>query len=246
MPTFGGAPIAETLPDAWPGIETELTIEAIGTPGEAVAWDAFPLTFDETEDSETAQADPAKRTLRDIVQGNEWRLRRIVGKSFIVAAPNTALGATTSALVDVALGFMVCKTYDDGAPLTDFNEVNPLAQDSMEDPWIWRRRWLLNPYGNVVPITPADGGRAFQPFIWGFPNSTAGYGSVADGPHIDAKTARVIHRQERLFGVLAARRSFLAMTPTTVGDYTVRMLLDYRLLGGLRGQAYGNRGNTSR
>ena len=155
------------------------------------------------------------------------------------------IGSATSSLVDVALGFIVCKTYDDGAPLTDFNEVNPLSQDSMEDPWIWRRRWLLNPQQGLLPgVTNIAGTNA--PYTWQAPASTMGYGSVLDGPHIDAKTARVIHRQERLFGVLAARRYYNDVTPTNELDQSVVMLLDYRLLGSLRGQAYGNRGNTSR
>lgn len=246
MPTFGLAPIPEIGTDPAPGIEVEINFDGL-TPENQVLWDAFPLTFDETEDAETAQADPAKRTLRDIVQGNEWRLRRLVGKAFISTASGVQ-GATVSPAYQVALGFIVCNTYDDGAPLTDFEEVNPLSQDSMEDPWIWRRTWVLHPYGVI-------GSRAFTnqatidtrntPNMWGFPTSNIEYGSVHDGPHIDAKTARVIHRSERLFGVLAARRYFVD-GQTTFQDGNVRMLLDYRLLGSLRGQAYGNRGNTSR
>jgi len=245
MPTFGLAPEPELAVDPAPGINVEITIQSLANPGESVVWDAFPLTFDETEDSETAQADPAKRTLRDIVQGNEWRLRRIVGKAFVLAANDTALGSDTGSIVEAALGFIVVKTYDDGTPTTDFNECNPLSQDSMEDPWIWRRVWMLNPYGNNRDIS-TSGGTSITPWAWNFPQTNVWYGSVADGPHIDAKTARVIHRQERLFGVLAARRAYFGVDPTFEQEHTVRMHLDYRLLGSLRGSAYGNRGNTSR
>jgi len=88
-----------------------------------------------------------------------------------------------------------------------------------------------------------------SPQYFGLPKSNVLYGSVADGPHIDAKTARVIHRSERLFGVLAARRYMgdFDITPETqFTDTHVRLLLDYRLLGSLRGTSYGNRGNAAR
>jgi len=240
MPTFGGADIAEHDAAPWPGLEVELSIDS-GVPEDGVIWDAFPLTFDVSEDATGSQADPDKRSLRDIVQGNEWRLRRLVGKAFINVV-NGAQGTTVSPAVDVALGFIVARTFDDGAPATDFNDVNPLSQDSMEDPWFWRRRWVLHPYGDVA----SNSNNVLNlPQYWGFPRSNVSYGSVADGPHIDAKTARIVHRSERLYGVLACRR-YYAGGAVELQDVTVRMLLDYRLVGSLRGSTYGNRGNTSR
>lgn len=240
LPTFGYNQYVEWGAGPAPGIELDLEFSDT-TPGEAVLWDAFPLTFDYTE-SATATAGTAENTLRDIVQGNEWRLRRIVGKAFI----GTWSGNFTSvftANMDVALGFIVCKTDDDGTPQTDFDYVNPLSQDAMEDPWIWRRRWMLNP----SPQYSNNAENRFLPPAWGFPRSTAEYGSVADGPHIDAKTARVIHRSERLFAVLAARRWAANSNPATeYGDMGIKGVLDYRLLGSLRSSSYGNRGNASR
>jgi len=253
MPTFGGAPLddPEWTTNPWPGVSLELNLLQDDPPEDGVIWDAFPLTFDVSEEAVQAQSDPDKRTLRDIVQGNEWRLRRLVGKAFITTAHGVQ-GATISPAVDVALGFIVCNTYDDGAPVTDFNEVNPLAQNSMEDPWFWRRRWLLHPYGFLsqsLAVNPATADTRNSPQYWNLPATNIAYGSVADGPHIDAKTARVIHRSERLFGVLAARRyvAEVGITPETqFQDIHVSMLLDYRLLGSLRGTSYGNRGNAAR
>jgi len=254
MPTFGGAPIAdpEWVTNPWPGISVELSLNQDDPQEDGVIWDAFPLTFDVSEEAVNAQSDPDKRTLRDIVQGNEWRLRRLVGKAFITCSHGVQ-GATLSPALDVALGFIVCNTYDDGAPVTDFNEVNPLAQNSMEDPWFWRRRWLLHPYGTPNYTSLASNTATIDtrntPNLWGLPQTNVDYGSVADGPHIDAKTARVIHRSERLFGVLAARRYYgeIGVNPETqFQDTHVNMLLDYRLLGSLRGTSYGNRGNAAR
>lgn len=243
LPTFGGAIIPESTSSPFPGIESTLDVDTT-LPNGDVAWDAFSLTFDETESAVNAQADPTKVTLRDIVQGNEWRLRRIVGKAFITALPDT-VGAGAHTLADVGLGFIVCRTDDTGAPWTDFDEVNPLSQESMEDPWIWRRRWILNPSA-FTPNTARSTNAYNNPEWWGFPQTTVAYGSVADGPHIDAKSNRIIHRSERLFAVLAARKMNPQAPAVAYQDFRIRMMLDYRLLGSLRSQTYGNRGNTSR
>jgi len=244
FPTFGGAQDPEFVAQPFAGIEVELTTgsEENGD----IIWDAFPLTFDETESAIATQDDPTKVTLRDIVQGNEWRFRRLVGKAFISAATAT-VGSANTTLTDVALGFIVVKTYDDGAPVTDFNTTNPLSQDSMEDPWIWRRRWILNPHGTIVPASPTTADITNIAGWAGYPSTTAGYGSVMDGPHIDAKSNRVIHRSERLYGVLALRNYNPQIgTLAAVAFNTTRLLLDYRIVGSLKGSTYGNRGNMSR
>lgn len=242
MPTFGGAPVPESATAPWPGVEAELHLDG-ATEFDGVIWDAIPLTFDVSEGAVNAQADPTKVTLHDIVTGNEWRLRRIVGKAFIAATRDTAIGAGTTHLIDVALGFIVCRTDDDGTPITNFDEVNPLSQESMEDPWIWRRRWLLNPWSGTIvnPETPTS----LLPYAWNsVPMSNIACGSVADGPHIDSKSNRIIHRSERLYAVLACRR--YGPTSENYPGTGIYMLLDYRLVGSLRAAAYGNRRNTSR
>lgn len=246
FPTFGGAPVPEGTSAPFPGVAAELELDGFVNSTDVV-FDAQALTFDEGQGSVEAQADPTKRTLHDIITGNEWRLRRLVGKCFIWTS-SANRGATVSPALDVAVGFIVCKTYDDGFPLTDFSEVNPLSQESMEDPWIWRRRWLLHPYGEIGSRAIVDQGnsdRRDSPEWWGFPASNVSYGSVADGPHVDAKSQRVIHRSERLFVVLAARRLYNGGA-VAIQDTRVDMLLDYRILGSLKGSSYGNRGNTSR
>lgn len=252
LPTFGGLDSEDTEleSDNWAGIRVQLNLLQDDPELDNIVWDAFPLTFDSSESATATQADPSKVTLRDIVQGNEWRLRRIVGKAFVTTAHGVQ-GATATTGIDVALGFIVSKTRDDGSPETDFNQVNPLAQNSMEDPWIWRRRWLLHPAGGFVNTDNAElalDTRGDMRF-WSLPKNNMQYGSVADGPHVDAKTARVIHRSERLYGVLAIRRYYadIGLVPETqLTDSQVNLFLDYRVVGSLRGSSYGNRGNTSR
>jgi len=243
MPTYGGLNPDSDPTTAYSGIRGVLNYDT-----EEVFYDAFPLTFDYSFDAVNEQQAAAvgyPQSLQDIVSGNEWKLRRIVGKIILwVQGDETDSPVVQAALCDCAVGFIVCNTYDDGAPTTDFNEVNPLAQESSEDPWIWRRRWMLNPYGNPTPI----GSDVSNLGLWaysGLPQSNVSYGSVADGPHIDQKTSRRIHRQQRLFCVVAARPHM----PSISSDFAAHSLnyfLDYRLLGSLAPRSAGNRGNAAR
>lgn len=239
MPVFGigGDENSETAN----GIRAEIPLD--GDPSN-LRVDAAGVTFDFTDSAEFAQAQgDQSRTLHDLVAGNAWRLRRIVGKYWCSWFNNPGDTLTTRPpVVDLAAGFIVVRTDDDGNPFTDFEEVNPLTQDSAEDPWIWRRRWLLR-----TILEDESGGVQALTWARGFPFSTAGYNSVADGPHIDQKTARRIDRSERLFFVQAAR----VVDPLeTTGSYThpgvLVSYLDYRLLGSIIPASRGNRGNASR
>lgn len=214
-----------------------------------ISWESTPVTFDYTEDASDNQ-DPIQgalsKTLQDLVSGNEYRLRRIVGKCHAYAyTESQELSAWPH--VEFAAGFIVVRTDDEGTPTTDFDFVNPLQQDSMEDPWIWRRKWVLS-LGNYTDTTVQN--YVYQSTAFnGFPRSTAFYGSVADGPHIDQKTARVIHRSERLWFVKAAR----IFNPMGIADIeasyaapVVAGICDTRLLASMRATSSGNRGNASR
>lgn len=209
---------------------------------EEVYYDAAALTFDSSKASSAAQGFGASElTLQDLVQGQSWRLRRIVGKFFCTAGASEGGSATNVTAVQVAYGFIVCKTDAFGSPTTQFDTTNPLAQDSADDPWIWRRSWVLNPQGAAATPTFVDDQ------WWGFPKSNVGYGSVLDGPHIDSKSNRIIGPEERLFGVMAIK---LLGTdndelPPVGTSIQVRGYLDYRLLGSMY-TTVGNRRNASR
>jgi len=215
--------------------------------------DVQPVTFDYS-DSASQEEGTDFRSLQDLAQGNAYRLRRIVGK-FHAAAVFQNNAETVIPTVDCAAGFMVCRTDDDGNILVEQAGVSgdvtrgPLAQDGAEDPWCWRRRWLLS----AVPQTLQYNGAAdfigalttlntLLGFQGQFPHTTAGYGSVQDGPHIDQKTARVISSSERLFFWVQAR---LSNPSTETNNATLPWQLDVRLLASLR-QNVGNRRNASR
>jgi len=211
-----------------------------------------PCTFDYT-DSASAEDNVQERSLQDLSSGNEWRLRRIVGKFHCAATPEEIQsGQTELPTVDVAAAFIVLRTDDDGNPQRTgdfFLQEGPLAQDGAENPWIWRRRWLLTPLPEGViwdqsATTLTQAAIDFTSFLGGngrWPSNTAGYHSVADGPHIDQKTARRIKRAERLYFWVQARMQ----DNTDAVGASLNFQLDYRLLGSVRG-ATGNRRNASR
>jgi len=215
--------------------------------------DIQPVTFDYS-DSASAEEGTEVRSLQDLTQGNAYRLRRIVGKFH--AGCTLASDAPTGSVapLDVAAGFMVCRTDPDGTILAGQSagisgDVNrgPLAQDGAEDPWIWRRRWLLSPIPKILQFPVSTGVLADAADLTDifnnqaqWPQTTAEYGSVQDGPHIDQKTARVISSEERLFFWVQGRT-----IGEPVNELVINWQLDVRLLASLRTNI-GNRRNATR
>jgi len=205
----------------------------------AVAWDQVPVTFDYSDSASNEQGQ-FERSLQDLSQGNAYRLRRIVGK-FHAAATQSA---TFTQVVPVELwaGFIINRTDDSGNALTTIAtgiDMHPGSQDSAEDPWIWRRKWMLGP--DTEGFTSGDPNEVsiLRPY-GNFPPSTSHYGSVQDGPHIDQKTARVISSQERLFFWVACKQA-----QDLSQSININWWLDLRILASLR-QNQGNRRNASR
>jgi len=229
-----------------PGIASTLTVGSNGT----ISFDQIPVTFDYS-DPATFEQGSFERSLQDLTSGNNYRLRRLVGKIFVGATTSATTG--TIGPVDVCCGFIVNRTDDSGNPLSpglfgDDQQASPLGQDAMQDPWIWRRRWLLSPVSSINQYASPAGVADFDAIndtlngpTW--PQTNAGYGSVADGPHIDQKTARVIGNQERLYFWIAGRQQ--AVNELGGQNIIVSYTLDLRILASLRANQ-GNRRNASR
>lgn len=180
-------------------------------------------------------------TLSDL-EGSAYRLRRIVGKIFVQPAQISAAAvAGTSFSFMVTAGFIILRVDDSGAILAaNADAYNPQALDAVRDPWIWRRSWVVS---NVAGIATANLGVPDSvQLIWPESNVQGYGGGVLDGPHIDAKTARIVSDEERLFLAVSA----VGLDGTNQGDDTVMQVFgEVRVLASMRKQS-GNRRNASR
>jgi len=161
---------------------------------------------------------------------SEYVIKRIVGKFFIGVEQGAGTDIVPAVLVGA--GIFVARANDidtSGGLFQPIGAVNtasgvdnysPLRQETIREPWIWRRTWVLS---NQLQTAAANSVNRV------FPRSTAEYGSVMDGPHIDAKTGRRVGQDDRLWAVVAARNFPLNTTNDTVTG--VRAFIDYRVLG---------------
>lgn len=209
------------------------------------------LTYDEDQGGDDRQTQDT--SLADII-GSEYVLQRIVGKCFLhrVQRPNATTGLDNGPAYLVGAGFFVARQNDPSsgggqqqpigsASVAERNDnYSPLEEDTVREPWIWRRTWILGAAGSVITDGGGAGDQSYPAIIAGFsgypsayPASTALYGSVADGPHIDSKVKRRVSGDNRLWFAVSA-----AAIPLTVAfDNTTSFIagyLDYRIFGSLR------------
>lgn len=175
-------------------------------------------------------------SLRDFVEGQDWALKRIVGKVHLglrSGTPAPAGGAQWST-VQLTLGFFIGRAQDDSQGTPDFqdDEVDPQNVDNVRQPWIWRRTWLLSDFSVAQP-----GGAAGLVLGNNFPATTAGYGDMASGPHIDSKVSRRIRREERLWMAASVVGADPNETQVSGGNDTQPIIfgqVDIRVLGAMR------------
>lgn len=227
----------------------------------------IPLTFDFGEEAFLADAAAGQiRSLADLLNSG-WRCRRVVGKIFaafqVKNGGNLDPTQVNYGACAFSAGIMVRKV--DAFTQPAIQTVSTLERDDYTDPWAWRRSWVLgqgadirrsqfvrsdNSIVNVFTNFPATGTGGplgtdeFTAFTH-FPSTTAGYGSVLDGGHIDCKTNRIIGPEDRLFINLAAKG--LPIQPDAQlqePNSSVIGVFDLRLLGSTMRAT--NRRNASR
>lgn len=172
-------------------------------------------------------------TLADIYSSG-YRLRRIVGKIFCeLAQPGVAVGDLPTVLITA--GIIVLRVDPGGQPLQAATPqaYDPQAINQWADPYVWRRTWKLGVFSEEIALGNAT-----------WPENNYQCGSVMDGPHVDAKTARVLGREERLFLVVSA---LCTASPSGggAGHFQAVITWDLRFVGSMRTQQ-GNRRNASR
>lgn len=204
----------------------------------------IPLVLDNQQTAVSA----TDSSLADI-ESSGYRLRRIVGKVWCQLSQTDPVDEVdTVSNVICTAGFMVRKatatTGDSYAASVGPAEVDPALIQNTGDPWIWRRSWIL---GNNGALTVLGGvGPTNLQKLQDFPQQNWGSygGGIAEGPHVDQKTARKVGPEERLF---------LDLTTTILGEpagppgspLAVAWFTDLRVLGSLQTSS-GNRGNSTR
>lgn len=194
-----------------------------------------PLIPDEPKETAVTLGD----NLGDFTQ-NEYFLKRIVGKiAYQIQAQSPALGGAIPAKVIVAAGFFVARSEAGGVQLpigaataADARiNYGPLNQTTTREPWIWRRTWYMDMQPEVTGFV-LDQTQTTQLPVHNAIIDTRQFGSVADGGHIDAKTARRVKSDERLFFALQGANADSA--DATNGAVIGRGWLDVRILGQMR------------
>lgn len=186
-------------------------------------------------------ADP-NATLADIEESG-YRLRRIVGKIGISILQGAAQIAGDGSIFHVTAGFIIRRADEAGNSMAiragtvgTTSEIDPFNLQNVMDPWIWRRSWDL--------ADQSAAAIALDPNVLSFPRSNQfAYGSgIFDGPHVDAKTARIVGPEERLFLTVGVE----GINGSSQGaPGAVLVLADLRVLASMRTNI-GNRRNASR
>lgn len=168
-------------------------------------------------------------SLNDYVQGNDWFLKRLVGKIHVSwTAPTVEEEGTAWPQCLVTVGFMVARSQDTAENTIDLQapEYDPQNVDNIRQPWLWRRTWLLgNPNTGDYPVL--GGGLPANNYV----------GSVAEGSHIDSKVSRRILKEQRLWAVMSVMgisEAGLEVTGNGGDQGHVTAIMDLRILGAMR------------
>lgn len=186
------------------------------------------------------QGDAAQNASLSDLEGSAYHLRRIVGKIFVEYLDPDQVDGLNTNFFYVTVGFIILRVE----PTPQFLPLSAnqadyavSAMDAARDPWIWRRTWVVG--GQIAGIATAS-----SPFTQMPQNNILTYaGGVLDGPHIDAKTARIVSDEERL--CLVATTTAGDGDPTGTIPQSVLITTDLRVLASMKPQS-GNRRNASR
>lgn len=202
---------------------------------------ALPTASAEVPIVVDAPADPATSSLSDL-ESSGYRLRRIVGKIFVVGDD---LDDTSGiAVIGVTAGLIVRRVDPAGASLasqlgTNQEQSSPSEAQNWTDPWLWRRSWLINnPNFGFGSLPGLPAGTINPPF------HNVLNGSAVDGPHVDQKTARIIGPEERLFLDVSVTALLGADGQSELTNET-QVFYELRVLASMK-TSTGNRRNASR
>jgi len=163
------------------------------------------------------------------IVGQEYILQRIVGSIFVGLNDLSQVEEPSPRAALITAGFFVARSEDadsvggqdfpigfNAASVAEQNEnYSPQAVDTIREPWIWRRSWVL-----AVATQPGNG-------FTNFPGANSVYGSLREGTHIDAKSKRRIGNDDRLWLAIGV----MSLSLNDVNDGSVDILTDHRIFG---------------
>ncbi len=154
-------------------------------------------------------------------------LRRVVGNIYVCPGRSLAQTATgTPAGVIIGAGLMVRRIDPENPaqPVLGQADTDPLAIENIQDPWMWRRTWVLTPplQDSATTGFPLSddliGNAAGTPFNGANTTQTGMYNNCS----VDVKSRRKVAREERLFLDVTARAlGFGASTTQRPYDFSV-------------------------
>lgn len=163
-----------------------------------------PITRDYTPQN-IPSTEPVEQqpSLRDFTEGQDYILKRLVGNVDVIcnSGQDPALPWSRStywSFIKATAGFFVARASDNDQSLPDLTtiEIDPQDSRNAQNPWIWRRSWIL---ANPAMNEPVSSGNTYE-------DELATNRSFSDlrGPSIDTKSKRRIRREERLWFALSA------------------------------------------
>lgn len=218
----------------------------------------FPIIPDKQVDGDTIAASVAGQLIQHL--GNSYELERIVGKLFLAcSAPVDDVDTIFPKTIQIGAGFFVARQADEQAgggadlPIGAASQAelienySPLSEDTVREPWIWHRTWILstgrfsgnpNAGGNgfIWAANPLVAGTGFLDFVPlpGAPRTNIGQG-LMDGPHVDARSGRRVGGDERLWFAVAVRTLDFVLdnspNANAIATDAVKGVLQVRVLG---------------
>lgn len=236
-----------TVFEHWAGIEFGLTM--LGADGNFPRVIESPLVVDNPTSATFTGSTLGVYQGTALNQTNEfgWKCHRIVGDMFFSHFAVVGEGAQTPwPAILVEAGIITRRVEGtDGRPLADSADEDPGSIENNDDPWVWRRNWILgsavyagNNFNWVQPTQAA---------VAQYPTTNIAYGSGLTGARVDQKTKRRIGPEERLFlnVTLTPLPMDITNPPISNTANTVELHFDYRVLGSVI-TVGGNRNNSSR
>lgn len=212
---------------------------SVGVDGTAPALQIHPLIPTDVPQESWGAGSDTDKSLADVI-GGDYVVERIVGKFFAWTQNNQETEGIISGAY-VKFGIFVARA-DESQPsaplgaeqanlLDIIRSFSPMSNETTREPWMFVRSWYLGSQGLNLSsggiVIPQNGESRFPP-------TTAGYGSVQDGPHVDVKSVRRIRQDERLWAAVAIERLPLGLEVTSTDEVIVKYHFDYRVLGALR------------